>query len=573
MAATLSAHSRHPVKVLYSLDVFDTCLCRLCGEPRMLLEVLSLRLQRLMGEGCDEHLRRVFVAARATGGGGPLEEVYRRVALHFPLPVTPAEIAALELQTEREMLRPIEATRRLVEELRTKGDGSVAFISDMYLPSQFLVEVLAEHGFWCEGDRIYVSDELGAYKRDGSLFRLVQQREGVSFHRWHHWGDNQLSDYSVPRRLGIHAHRVDYGYLPYERQWMESPVVGYQWAAMLAGVARAVRLSTSCPADQQAFVGNVSAPLMTSWTARVMADAQRRGIRRLYFCARDMHSFFHIARQLSPLFPEVEVHYLFISGPALYDDARCIDYLRQEGMADGTAAAIVDSCSSGKTLTVLNRLLTSHGLPPVEGYFWAQMTVEGYQTAAGHYLLVGDYLNAITPRRVSCVMGMRILYELFFSLNFHRKTYGYALRGDRLRPVLREDRHDAFDAGSLASTRRAKRANDQLLCNFADGFAATGLVAYSHEVLHHLALPTLVAFSDRPHKEYLHYLARVSWWHRPFVGRLWGKGRGVWRRGNLFYSLPSWAGGLLRWVLTDSRRRSRVSQLLSALKRITKQFH
>ena len=54
-----------------SFDVFDTCLCRLCGDPRMLLDVLSWKVVDLMplAEDDKEHLREQFVSLRADAHG------------------------------------------------------------------------------------------------------------------------------------------------------------------------------------------------------------------------------------------------------------------------------------------------------------------------------------------------------------------------------------------------------------------------------------------------------------------------------------------------------------------------
>lgn len=68
----------------YSFNVFDTCLCRLCGEPRNLFEVLSLKVQRLMGENNSEHMRQLFVAARCESDGLSLEDIYQHVAENYP---------------------------------------------------------------------------------------------------------------------------------------------------------------------------------------------------------------------------------------------------------------------------------------------------------------------------------------------------------------------------------------------------------------------------------------------------------------------------------------------------------
>lgn len=46
----------------------------------------------------------------------------------------------------------------------------------MYLPSDFLKSLLQRFGFWEEGDRIYVSGEIGLTKYSGNLFRYVQKR-------------------------------------------------------------------------------------------------------------------------------------------------------------------------------------------------------------------------------------------------------------------------------------------------------------------------------------------------------------------------------------------------------------
>ena len=547
----------------YSFDVFDTCLCRLCGEPRLLFDVLSLKVQKAMGDGCTEHLRQLFVAARATAGGKTLEEIYNDVAQRYPLPCSVEQMVEMELETEREMLAPIVATRQLVDSLREKGD--IVFISDMYLPSAFIREQLAKHGFFKDGDRLFVSDELGAWKRDGSLYRYVKEQLGISYRHWHHYGDNRGSDYTVPRRLGIRAHYIHYDYLPYEEQWRKMPVLQYQYPAIMAGVARATRLSSDAPEDQKAFVCDISAPLMVSWVLNIMADAQQRGIRRLYFCARDVHTEYLIAKQLQPMFPRVEVRYLFISGPALYKCSLCLDYLNQEGLNDGTPVAIVDSCTSGETLRTMNRLIRQNGGEPVHGYFLVQMSPssnkENEPSEVAHYELQTGYLDAVASRAARRIGGMRIMPELIFSINFHKKTYGYEYHGRYLRPVFKDDDDDQwlFDNNDV---RTMKRHNDTLLSKYANSIVSAGLIPHSKPILDFLAFPTLTDYLDCPRKEYLRYLLHFFWWNKPFVGHISGKHKGVWKRGNLFYSLPCFITTPLRIILGNPALRRRLNQLL-----------
>lgn len=549
---------------IYSFDVFDTCLARLCGEPRLLFDVLSLKVKEAMGETCNEHLRQLFVASRVQAEGNNLHEIYSHVAQRFPLPGSVGQMAELELETEREMLVPIIATLELVNQLRKKG--RILFISDMYLPSAFIRERLKKFGFFQEGDLLFVSDEIGAWKYDGLLYRYVHEKESIPYRHWHHFGDNRQSDFKEPRRLGIHAHHLHYDYLPYEEKWREIPVLQYQYSAILAGVARAVRISTEALDDQKAFVCDISAPLMVSWVLRIMKDAMQRGIRRLYFCARDVHSEFLIARQFQDVFPDIELRYLFISGPALYEDANCLDYLIQEGFADGIPVAIVDSCSSGKTLEAINKLLSSKGYSPSFGYFWEQMQVssEPYVSSSlfAKYELQNAYLRSLASRRVRRFEGMRLLPELVFSLNYHKKTYGYEYHGQKLRPVFKDDEDDSwvFDG---PSARIVKRNNDMILSRFSDSFKIVGLLPHVDSIFENNSTHILADFVDSPYKDYLHYLHRFVWWGSPLVGSIHGKNKGVWKRGNLFYSLPGLLTTPLRWVLSNAKLRRQLNQLLS----------
>ena len=78
------------------------------------------------------------------------------------------EIARLEMQVEREQLVPVYAIREKIKTLHREGH-SVYYISDMYLPRTFLSELLIEHGFWREGDKLYVSSACGKTKHTGNL--------------------------------------------------------------------------------------------------------------------------------------------------------------------------------------------------------------------------------------------------------------------------------------------------------------------------------------------------------------------------------------------------------------------
>lgn len=541
---------------IYSFDVFDTCLCRLCGEPRNLPEVVSLRLQHLVGDECTEFVRQTFCAVRAQSSGRSLYEIYAEVVRQMPLPLSVDKLVQLELDTERDMLSPIKATRDLVESLRTKGD--IVFISDMYLPSHFLREQLERHGFFREGDRLYVSDEMGAWKHDGSLFRLVHEREGVGYRHWHHYGDNRHSDYRMPHRLGIKAHLLKYDYLYYERQWRELPAFRCQYPQMLAGISRAVRLQGIAASDgQAAFVADISAPMMVAWMLHVMTDAARRGIKSLYFCSRDMHSYFRVARRMQPLFPTVAIRYLFISRDALYGDSPFrMEYFKQEGLAGQEKVAIVDCVSTGKTIVELNRQLENGGYHKAMAYF---VCTGGVTPDAAEVMIATKYLNSQSKTRVSNTGAMMHVYEQMYPLNFHLRVSSYEKHGDIVRPVLKPDLEDNWTV--KPSPREAKRANDTMLERYADAMVLMGLVPYHENTLETVVYPTLVDMFSYPRKEYLNFMHDFILWDRPWVNKLWRPY--VWKRGSRMYSMPSWMGNAVNALARSAEVRAFANKVIS----------
>lgn len=555
------------MKPVYSFDVFDTCLCRLCGEPRMLLDVLSWKVVDLMSlaEGDKEHLREQFVALRADAHGD-LGTVYSHVAQYFPLPLTVEDMVNLEMATEREMLVPIQSTLRLVEQCRSKGD--VIFISDMYLPSSFIRERLEVFGFMQEDDRLFVSDEVGALKRDGSLFQMIHSQLGIDYRHWHHYGDSRQSDYAVPRRLGIHAHRLVYGFFPIEERWRKHPATQFQFANLLAGVSRAIRLQSDAPDDMKAFVCDLAAPVMVAWTCRVMADATRRGIRKLYFCARDCHPEFLIARSLQPLFPGVEPHYLFVSSGSLYNDSPIrFDYLLQEGVADREGrVAIVDSGSTGRSLHVVNELLSAHGYPKVSSYllwyanaYLSRLEPE-YSVTVELEEFYTRYMAQPEIHKVTCVCTF---IERIFPMNFHSRTAGYERRKDgRIRPVFDSTRNG--DGIALNDFRNKKKQSDHLLMQYADAFSRVQLHHYAYETLHQAVLPAFGRFLLHPERPYVDWLHGFRYEGKPYVERLW-RDKGCWQRGSLAYSLPK---TLWRWIdsLSSSRSIRRLKKLIRLIR-------
>lgn len=224
----------------YSYDIFDTCLVRLCGEPANLFDLLAY--EAFQGEVSTE-VRMEFVAARRQCEKATLQATYESLSFEHPQLKSRDELMQIEMDCERRVLKPVVSMRDEVQRRRATG-AHIVFISDMYLPSSFLHEVLTETGFFAEGDTLYVSGDCGCSKQNGALFRLVHEHEHLSYRHWHHTGDNPQADGRAPRHLGIRTRLLSHPYAPYEEHWRNHFFsLQRDIAGTMAGLSRALRLS------------------------------------------------------------------------------------------------------------------------------------------------------------------------------------------------------------------------------------------------------------------------------------------------------------------------------------------
>lgn len=546
---------------IYSFDVFDTCLVRKCGAPENLFDVLSLRV---FNGDVEETVRQEFVAARylaqqsVQSASMTLKDIWNAFSWVHPQLKSKTELCRLEQETEREMLAPVLKMLDKVNECRQKGHR-IVFISDMYLSSVFISEVLQGFGFMHDGDGVYVSCECGAEKNDGSLFSYVREKEKASYSRWHHYGDNKQSDYIVPRKLGIHCKLINLGYTPYQQRWRDNDYsLGFKYNSILAGIGRALRYSTEWTTHTD-FVLDLIAPFYCSMVYRMMHDAELRGIKRLYFCARDAYMMYLIAEKFVPLFPSLECRFLYVSKKSLYegDDELKKAYFIQERLATTKDyVAIVDVRSSGKTIHFLNRWLQEKGFFPVRGYFFEMFASKSDKYSTKDYYTEVNTIYTNHQR----LLAYGIVYEDFFSLNKLRRTIGYAIKEDGVVPVFdteEEKETDVIEKASVQQKDYWSEIHEALIISYADWYLRY-VSAYSEKIFEQVSIPTLVDFFTCPDKHYLHALegiemhkwksdsiVKVAFIKRMgFLSLLWTKGKDTyWKRGTWCLSLP---GGLFK---------------------------
>jgi predicted HAD superfamily hydrolase len=294
------------VKV-HSFDVYDTLLTRRVAKPEDLFVELEQRLQLEAGPGRLEsflQLRRQAEAdARQSAPAREvqLSEIYAGLGHRMGWNATEINRAlALELQLERELSVVVPGLRARVQAARAAG-FQIFFLSDMYLPGPFIRELLQREGLWEAGDELFVSGELRQAKHDGQMFQMLRAKY-PEISEWHHTGDNRRADVEVPKRFGIEAHWETRCQLTHRELLARGAAAGGDWRSRLAAAMKLARLAGADLSAERRTIwdcgANVVGPIWFGFVEWCLAEAQRRGIKRLYFVARDGQIFHKVAQEI-----------------------------------------------------------------------------------------------------------------------------------------------------------------------------------------------------------------------------------------------------------------------------------
>ncbi len=542
--------------MIYSFDIFDTCLVRKCGTPYNCFELLS---KRVFVRYVEDKVRHEFILERRKAEQNAYKDtlfaniydVYRHFAFEHPFLIAKDELAKIEIDLECDVLVPVYEIKNKIKQLRSEG-SRIMFVSDMYLPASVLKQILSSNGLYMDGDAIYVSCEVGKTKHTGELFEYIHETEHIDYSDWTHYGDNAIGDYKSPKELGINAIQVTNAYTPYQTKWiMDSDATTFNYGSILAGISR----SLNCiePANQRkAFILDIIAPLYCTFVYNIFADAKSKGISRIYFMARDTYQMYQVASTLNDLFPEISIHYLRISRDAMYKgnaEARLL-YFKQEGLAsECDNVAVVDTTTSGRTLQTLNEELKNNGYKSVYGYYFLKYDDQDVDINIDSYSYVVRQYCVRDSVKYTNLFRFALILENYFSTNNDKRTIDYQIDNGVSVPVFCEKVGGQDSVQSRVE--EWQQYHSDLLCKYANVMKELQMLEYSQVVLHNIALPTLCDFFYSPDRYYLEaFLDYKVYGKRGFVPyvkkdslfklyriRGWDSG---WAEGTMKYNLPDW---------------------------------
>lgn len=314
-------------KRIFSFDIFDTCFVRTCGSST---NVYYLLAENILGANADSSLKRDFALVRKMSEEiarkklinkqkeeVTLKEIYQFCNFNNFTNINNNIIMQKELEIEDEILLPIYDTRKEIELLHNTG-YIIMYISDMYLPKDFIVKKLRDFDFYYDEKLVYVSSEVNKTKENGSLYEYIQKENNIDYRCWVHTGDNKQSDFKAPKNKGIKAKLAKTNYNIYEKTAINlGGGNGVFFEDYAFSLSRAIRLTYESN-PQNMFAANFIAPIFVPFTYSILSDAKERGIENLYFIARDGYILYLIAKIFSSKFPFIKLHYLYASRKSLY---------------------------------------------------------------------------------------------------------------------------------------------------------------------------------------------------------------------------------------------------------------
>ena len=301
---------------LASFDIFDTTLIRKCGNPGNIFYILSHKLYPSNKAKCEDFLlwrkgAESEARRRTPGKDVTIEDIYASDELCGFAEYTPAQLIEAEKSIEAENLIANPAIRDVICKKRAQG-YTICFISDMYMPSDFLKKVLEKEGCIDHDEQVYVSCEWNARKSNGALYKKL--KEQLKPQEWAHFGDHPVSDYKMAKRHGIKATKVKTDFTIAEKRTILPHDNRYHYeSSILTGLSRSARIHLGNDA-YTIIASDFVAPAYIPYVHFVLKTAKEKGIKTLYFLSRDSYILQKIAEQLPH--EGFELRYLFVSRKA-----------------------------------------------------------------------------------------------------------------------------------------------------------------------------------------------------------------------------------------------------------------
>lgn len=196
-----------------SFDVYDTLLLRPFCLPSDLYKHIE---KKYNVPGFSEARNSVVVTTKQEK---TIEDIYKNMPAEY------RNCLGYELKEEHDVVycNPI---IKIAYDYAKQKNKRIIIISDIYFHKDYLTSVLLDNGI--NGfESLYCSCDYQMTKCNGDLFRFVLNDLNVRASDVLHIGDNEISDFTVPKAIGVETFHITHNYQLY-REYREYLPIKYE---------------------------------------------------------------------------------------------------------------------------------------------------------------------------------------------------------------------------------------------------------------------------------------------------------------------------------------------------------
>ncbi len=288
-----------------SFDIFDTLLLRPYVKPTDLF----LHLERLENaKGFAKARIEAEKQARKTHSDLEdinIDEIYDEIADKYK------GLKEKEMALEAEVLTANPEMKE-VYDYAIKQKKKIVIISDMYLPDNFLHDVLTKNGY--TNFRLYVSGDKRKKKGTGTIYQYVLKKLNIEPKSVIHIGDNKQTDYEVPQNLGISAYWYEQVLSRYLKQNEKAKIFLDKYKDNLEAsvmiMSFALHWLTHQDEDFWSRIGyEYGGPMCYAYMRWVEQQVLEKGIKEILFVARDGYSLQKVFDSFGH--KDIKTHYVY----------------------------------------------------------------------------------------------------------------------------------------------------------------------------------------------------------------------------------------------------------------------
>lgn len=191
-----------------SFDIFDTLLFRNIARPTDIFKILEYELKEKYSYDNFSNLRiksESQTRSKSVNNEVSYDDIYEEISSY----ISNTEILNYAKKRELELELEFIANNPFMHKIYDyclENNKTIFFISDMYLEESFIKKMLKKCGYSEGLKNLYVSYKYNKNKGTGELFKFVKDKENLKYSSWLHIGDNSISDYDIPIKLGMNAY-------------------------------------------------------------------------------------------------------------------------------------------------------------------------------------------------------------------------------------------------------------------------------------------------------------------------------------------------------------------------------